>query len=150
MTIAFKVSSGEVNRRTFRNIKQMPHQMRRGITRALHEAGKEMRDDSVKAIRAKGKTGIVYKIRGRRHQSSARGEAPARLTGELIKSIDWLVLKGSLGLIYGAGDTPKASKYARRLEVTLNRPYLKPAVRKVQKTLPTKVENKIKQLISQI
>lgn len=79
------------NRRVIATIEKMYPRFRRGIKAALHEIGSENVNFLRKIIRDKNKTGRLYFIRGKIHQASAPGEAPANLTGRLAKTADYKV-----------------------------------------------------------
>ena len=124
----FRVEAHKGNSQVFNLISRLSPTMRANLRASLYEQG----DNIVRSIRAdfrKPKTGRIYKVRvgksgqrlarARRHQASAPGEAPARLSGALDRSIDFNV-RGNNLLTVGAGTV-----YARYLEETLNRPYLR-------------------------
>lgn len=79
------------NRRTIATIDKIYPRFRRGIKRALHEIGSENVTFLRKIIRDKNKTGRLYIIRGKIHQASAPGEAPANLTGRLARTTGYKV-----------------------------------------------------------
>lgn len=57
---------------------------------AWRQAGVIVTDKLRYIIRNGPRTGRVYTIRGRKHQASAPGEAPANRTGRLAKSVDYI------------------------------------------------------------
>ena len=65
------------------------HQHRQGIENGLHVIGDIVGRRVGELIVQGPKTGRVYRIRGRDHQASAPGEAPANLTGRLAKSYNY-------------------------------------------------------------
>lgn len=81
--------------------------------------------DLVRSLTTGARSGRVYIIRGKRHTASAAGEAPAKITGALAKSVRKDVSNKSLTV----GET---SAYAGYLENGTQymgaRPHLKPAV----------------------
>ena len=80
------------------------------------------------------RTGRVYTIRGRKHQASAPGEAPARLTGKLIQSVDYEVT-GHHTLEVGEHvleDGPIAGWLEFGTKKMAPRPHLKVAVEQTQ------------------
>lgn len=79
------------NRRTILTIEKIGSRFHRGIKHGLHEIGSENVKFLRKIIRDKNKTGRIYIIKGRLHQASAPGEAPANLTGKLAKTADYKV-----------------------------------------------------------
>lgn len=62
------------------------HAHRQGIENGLYVVGDIVGTRVNQLIKTGPKTGRVYRIRGRDHQASAPGEAPANLTGKLAKS----------------------------------------------------------------
>lgn len=63
----------------------------KGIESALYEIGQEVVTETSKLIKTGAKTGRVYRIKGRSHQASAPGEAPANRSGRLARSGDYKV-----------------------------------------------------------
>ena len=108
------------------------------LTTELVIGANNIRNDIIKSFRGK-KTGTVYKKKsGKKHKSSAPGEAPAIDEGELLRSIIYDVKKGQIeigaaGAPYapyleeGAIYNPEGSLTIRILEP---RPFLEPAVDK--------------------
>ncbi|HDY66295.1 hypothetical protein LCGC14_2350720 [marine sediment metagenome] len=135
MTFSFKPHSN--NRKIELQIEGLKKSTRKGIRKAFYFIGKDLVADARKSILDKNKSGIVYTIfkNGRRfnHVSSAPGQAPANLTGDLRKSVDFKV-HGIDRLEFGA-DTP----YAKALELgnpagnLEKRPYLIAAIQKNEK-----------------
>lgn len=116
------------------------------IRKAFYYIGKDLKQVSNDMILSKNKSGKIYSVRlgktRKLHQSSASGEAPANLTGNLRKSIGFEVRGGSQ-LEFGsrsgppsAGLSPKqnVADYAAALEVGSSRvaarPYLSPSIEK--------------------
>jgi hypothetical protein len=64
---------------------------KRGLERALQEIGPEIVRETRRLIETGAKTGRVYRFRGRPHQASAPGEAPANRSGRLARSGDFKV-----------------------------------------------------------
>lgn len=62
------------------------HQHQQGIENGLHVIGDIVVRRVAQLIEEGPKTGRVYRLRGRDHQASAPGEAPANRTGRLVKS----------------------------------------------------------------
>lgn len=139
-----KIIQDTGNERAFRSIREMPQRTQNAIRQAFYYIGKDLREYSQKLIASKNKSGRVYLVRvngiSRKHQSSAPGEAPANLTGNLKASLGFEV-RGSEQMEFGsraeapkAGISPKqaVADYALSLEVGTSkmaaRPYLKPAV----------------------
>jgi hypothetical protein len=110
----------------------------KGIRKGFYFIGKDLVKESRRLMRQpkSGKSYLIYVGRGgkrlkkpRIHIASAKGEAPAIITGDLFKSVDFKVHNHD-EVVFGA-NTP----YAKRLEVRegLDRPYLKPAITNEQK-----------------
>lgn len=99
-----------------------------GARIAFYNIGKENTRFTRDIIKKGPKTGILYRIPGRkrRHRASAPGEAPANLTGTLRKGVNFEV-KGSDQMEFG--DTEVYGKFlelgTRRMKP---RPHLAPAV----------------------
>jgi hypothetical protein len=61
----------------------------RGLRNALNEIGAEGVKETVRLIKTGKKTGRLYSFRGRPHQASAPGEAPANRSGRLASSTNY-------------------------------------------------------------
>lgn len=64
---------------------------REHMRKALHDIGEDVKREIKRLIKYPPKSGRVYTIRGRKHQASAPGEAPANRTGKLMKSASYRV-----------------------------------------------------------
>jgi HK97 gp10 family phage protein len=64
---------------------------KRALKRALNEIGSEVVRETARLIKAGPKTGKVYTFKGRPHQASAPGEAPATRSGRLADSGNYKV-----------------------------------------------------------
>lgn len=89
MTVRIKPikSTGRVIVGMTRNI----HRHQSAIQAALHVIGDIVGRRNKRLIRQGPKTGRIYTFRGRRHQASAPGEAPANRSGRLMKSYNYNV-----------------------------------------------------------
>lgn len=78
-----------------------------GIRFALFETGQEVVDEIRRLIKDPPKTGRIYNFRGRPHQASAPGEAPANRSGKLMKS-SFFIVRGFRQMEVGenVGDVP--------------------------------------------
>lgn len=59
------------------------------LSRAVNATALTVMTDIKKAIQSPPKTGTIYMRRGKKHQASAPGEAPATDTGTLVSSITY-------------------------------------------------------------
>jgi phage gpG-like protein len=59
------------------------------LSKAVNTTALTINTDIKKAIQSPPKTGVVYMRRGKKHQASAPGEAPATDTGTLVSSITY-------------------------------------------------------------
>ena len=84
--MSVRVIDSPENRSTLVVITRLPAKTERAISDALHEIGRENVEHMRGLIKAKNKTGLVYVIGGRRHVSSAPGEAPASFSGRLSRT----------------------------------------------------------------
>lgn len=87
--------------------------VRHGVRNGLSELGEILSKTAKDGITNPPKTGRYYKYKGRRHRASAPGEYPANRSGELRKSVIFIV-KGREKLIFGAGGGK--AYYAKYLE----------------------------------
>jgi hypothetical protein len=85
------IRSDHKNKKVFITIDQGREMHKRGIRWGLYEIGRENVKHTRKLILDKNKNGKLYFIKGRIHQASAPGEAPANLSGKLQKSVDYNV-----------------------------------------------------------
>lgn len=82
-----RIKEDRQNMRTFVSIDDATYRVRRGLRGGLLEIGRENSKHVKKLIRKPPKSGRLYKFKGRRHQASAAGEAPANRSGRLARSI---------------------------------------------------------------
>lgn len=99
----------------------------------LHEIGTKMKTYLMERLDHGKRTGRKYLIKGKWHIASAPGEYPARLTGELRKSIRFEVYKTLTGpqLRVGLLKTSPAAGYGADLEdpgYRHSRPFLRRAM----------------------
>ena len=148
-----RVSGLPGNQKVFRQIAGLPESMNRGLKKANFLIGKKIQSD-IRADMASKKHGRIYFLvefwtGGSiiKHTASAVGEAPARLTGSLKASVNYIPSSAKLEI--GAGNTGggvpivkdagypgqvdlggqigfgRTVDYARSLELKRGRPYLK-------------------------
>jgi len=102
------------NKRAYKSIENANRAFFKGINRAFNIMGKEIDRERRRLILEPPKTGRIYRIRGRTHQASAPGEAPANLTGGLVRSgdhkVSGLFLRGGEKKVNGK-DYPKFLEY---------------------------------------
>lgn len=77
-----------------RKMADLPRLGPRALKRALYDIGYDMYKEARRLIKEGPKTGILYKIKGKRsHRASAPGEPPANWTGKLRRSVGFNVRK---------------------------------------------------------
>ncbi len=125
-----KLEPLKINKQTLKHAKGLKRQTKRGIQNGFLITRIDLKKATVKGMRAKktgkyywtrkGKTGKALK-RGRWHRASApnKGEMPAVLTGDLLRSLGFVLKFGQM-LTYGA-NTP----YAKRHELEHGRSYIR-------------------------
>lgn len=84
-----KVKEDRANMKTFVSIDDATFRVRKGLRIALLDIGKENSRHVKRLIRKPPKSGRLYKFKGRRHQASASGEAPANRSGRLARSVGY-------------------------------------------------------------
>lgn len=88
------------NFKMYRKIFSIGFMTNKKLHQALFEIGKE-NVRHMENLMMGVKTGHIYKIKGNLHQASAPGEAPAILTGEVVRSLYYEV-RGHKELEFGA------------------------------------------------
>lgn len=73
------------------------------ILRGNKTIGKNLATSMVEGIRKGPKTGRIYNFRGRKHQASSPGEYPANRSGDLARSINFVV-RNAITLEVGSED----------------------------------------------
>ena len=86
-----RIKEDRKNKRTVATIDKAKLRFRRGIKNALHDIGSENVRHLRGLIRKKDKTGRLYFFRGRIHQASSPGQAPASMTGRLARTAGYKV-----------------------------------------------------------
>lgn len=89
MTIEIKVDRR--SREVIATIPRLDNKYKKNIEQSLYEIGSEVVKEVRKLIRRRNKTGRLYIFRGRLHRASAPWEAPANMTGRLLKSSNYTV-----------------------------------------------------------
>ena len=113
MTVQIKPA--RQNRKVFFELKNMPRTINKSIHNSLFEIGKE-NVRHVQNLMRERKTGRIYRIEGRNHQASAPFiEAPAILSGNLLRSINYEV-RGSSQMEFGDKSMPGRAPYGKFLE----------------------------------
>jgi len=119
------------SRKAFVSIKNLANHSESAIRKGWYFVGKELQREARQSIIKGPKTGRFYNVKGRkrRHRASAPFEAPATLSGDLQKSVDFLV-HGWQRMSFGAGSDE--IDYAKYLEdgttKMTERPYLLRAI----------------------
>lgn len=144
-----KVKQDSNNRRVFIQIEKSARVTERALRKSFYYIGKDLVSSASKSILKKPKSGRVYLIRRggrlRRHQASAPGEAPANFTGNLRRSLDFIV-QGSKEMTFGAD-----ADYAKFLELGTRkmekRPYLIKSINDNERNITKHFENQIKKFL---
>ena len=79
------------SRQVIATVPKLTEKYKQNIESALYEIGTEVVKETRRLIRRRNKTGRLYNINGRLHRASAPEEAPANLTGKLLKSSNYTV-----------------------------------------------------------
>jgi hypothetical protein len=173
MTINLRIDPE--NRKVKVQIDELAKRSNVGIRKGFYYLGRDLVATSKKLIRKKPKTGRTYFIRkvigGRlvRHVASAPGEAPARITGALLNSLDFNVSGADrmefgskrktqfLQRAIGAGFTVRGTRktnieYPKFLELgtkkMAKRPYLLPSIKNNQRNAREHFEREMKKALS--
>ncbi len=105
-----KVTLSAKDRKTLIELENSSKKIDKGIRKAFFEIGNENKRYLRRRIRAKDKTGFLYKYKNRPHRASAPGEFPANRSGKLAKGVDF-VSQGSKSMEFGVEEL-----YGKRLE----------------------------------
>lgn len=136
-------------KRILRDMENLKAKHEAALTNALHEIGAEVVEETRRLILNPPKTGRIYVIKGRWHQASAPGEAPAWLTGRLARSGDYKV--SGIEMIVGE-DTLKAP-YAAALEYGTRdgriapRPHIIKAIKANHQNMINAIKDNVKRAI---
>ena len=86
--MSFRIIEDPKNRQSILRLNMSTQMARLGTRRGFYHLGRDLQERARKNITTRGKTGRLYRIKGRkrRHRSSAPGQAPSKLTGALQKS----------------------------------------------------------------
>lgn len=124
------------NEATFRQVRNLPEIMKESIKDGLQNIGVDLKRFAQTGIEREPKTGRLYGVIGkgrnkklttiaankrkRLHQASAPGEFPAILTGDFIKSIEFLVT-GNDEMEFGTTDAVGKVDFLEATRSTLGR-----------------------------
>lgn len=86
-----RIKADHKNRKVYIGIDKATPKHRKAIRNASFDIGKSLQREVRSHINNIGKTGRTYKIGNRVHRASAPGEAPAKITGNLKRSVDYNV-----------------------------------------------------------
>lgn len=120
----FKVNLSVGSEKSYKSINKSVPIFHKGIRKGLNEVGQTVKRETKKLIRTGKRTGRVYMISGKRHQASARGEAPANLTGKLAKGVKFKTMSHYQMEI---GDTVPYGVFLE-LKNKMDRPHLRTAI----------------------
>lgn len=152
-------------RKLRKELEKDANDLRRELRAVIYEAAEDVRGEAIKSISRGSKSGYTYewrgvakglepdsfrkvkgkvipvKIRNKPHTASAKGEAPASDTGNLVNSIR---AKEYSGL---RAEVTARAKYSGYLEDDLDRPFLEPAYEKVEPKLEREIEKAIERAL---
>lgn len=149
MAISAEFIINKKNKEVIAQIKRTEQITKNALRKSFYAIGKELTKEAKRSIIEGPKTGRLYRIKGRkrRHRASAPGEPPATLSGDLQKSVDFLV-QGWSQMTFGAGS--QEIDYAKFLELgtvggkIAPRPYLIRAIEQKEKQTRTIFEANLK------
>jgi len=123
-----KITIRTTDKRNLNRIEETERSFKKGIRKTLYDKGNQIIRYITGEMLKRNKTGKTYIIDGRIHTASAPGEFPAKVSGRLIKSLDYKV-RGDRELEFGSDE-----KYAGYLEKGTRkmkaRPFLSKGARK--------------------
>lgn len=98
------VKADPLAHRVYIDIEKITKKHKKAIRNAMFDIGQKNKVDIRNNMkRSSTKTGRIYTIRGRVHQSSAAGEAPANFSGKLARSVGYEV-RGHRQVAFGYGE----------------------------------------------
>lgn len=131
-----------------KNLNSISNSIDKAIERAVEEAANEVRNNAIRSIVRDRSSGRVYKRGDVTHIASKPGDSPNTDTGNLASKISVEYKKGS-----GVAHIGTSVEYGLHLEFgTRNmeqRPWLRPALQKVNDNLPRIVGNAIFDIIEE-
>lgn len=158
----FEFKADPRNLKVVIKIQKQAGDQKKAIRKAFYEIGKRLVAATNKAILKKPKHGKTYIIKGRKHTASAPGEAPANLTGNLRKSLDFEV-RGSSQMLFGVQESFGNRKsgqngviYGRALELGYQprnlaaRSYLIASIRENQKNTQVIFERNLRESLGKL
>lgn len=157
----FTITGPSTNEKVFLNLRSLRVLTQQGLTKAFYKIAIDLKKNAKRSILKKPKSGRLYhlKLNGQTvlHRASRRGEPPAEFTGSLRNSIITNIV-GSNRLEFGVVEGrsipnvtfsgQKGVMYAKRLETTMKRRFLLPAIQKNFSKNETLFEMNLKKSIS--
>ncbi len=128
--MSFRLIPDPKNRQTILKLDRSHKMAKIGIRRGLFDLGYDLQEKARKNITTRGKTGKLYRIKGRsrRHRSSAPGQAPSNLSGKLKRSTTFQV-QGFDRMEFGYDQTAPHGVYVELGSSKMDpRPNLSPTV----------------------
>ena len=129
-------------------IRQAVH---RGVKRGVVAGTELVRNEALRLILHTAKTGRLYQRRGRVHQASAPGEAPASDTGTLVRNITTRYSEDGKAFV---GIVAAHTHYAASLEYgtprMAPRPFMRPALANKREEIDQAVQAAVKQALSEL
>lgn len=155
MGLVGKLEINRKSREAFLSIEKAPGVTKNAVRKGLYFVGKELQKEGQRLVISGPKTGRLYRIKGRkrRHRASAPGEPPANRSGDLQKSINFIV-RGWDRMTYGAGEKAMmiypavlelGTKKTNRIEP---RPYLIRSIESKEKQTRKIMENQLQKDLS--
>lgn len=126
------------NRQLFENIVEGAKEAVKDSTDIVHKEVRRLVLDTPKTGKIR-----THKITGEPHQASAPGETYASETGNALANTRKYVENNGM-----TGKVTSEAEYAYALEITMNRPALRPALSNKQKEISKKFEKKIKDAVN--
>ncbi len=93
------------------------------IKKELKNYGTDITKELKRVVSTGTRTGRIYRIKGKSHQASAEGEAPAKLTGRLSNSFRYKSSSWKQLLVGSTAFSDKGFPYPKHLEENMNRPF---------------------------
>ena len=147
--MSFRLIADPKNRQSILKLDRSHKMAAIGIRRGFFDLGYDLQEKARKNITTRGKTGRLYRVKGRtrRHRASAPGQTPSNLSGNLKKGTHFQV-RGFDLMEFGYDGKTKYGKFLEEGTRKMDpRPNLSPTVTEMNANAHGHFERRIKNAI---